>query len=107
MKKSFNQVAKPMKLVVAMALSAGMLSACGGGDTSSAVAVVPPVVPPVVVPPVVLPPVTNVLPTGLTQLSVTVYASTVRGTGDTAATQDLFTAGLGRTGIAGAAPAYA
>ncbi len=101
MKKRFNQVAEPMKLVAVMALSAGMLSACGGGSSAS-VAVVPPAVPPVVVPPVV-----NVLPTGLTQLSVTVYASTVRGTGDTAATQDLFTAGLGRTGIAGAAPAYA
>lgn len=100
MKKSFKQVAEPMKLVAVMALSAGMLSACGGGSSSSVV-VVPPVVPPVVVPPA-----PNVLPTGLTQLSVTVYASTVRGTGDTAATQDLLTAGLGRTGIGSAAPAY-
>jgi hydroxybutyrate-dimer hydrolase len=91
MKKNLYQVVQPVRLAVAVAVGAGMLSACGGGD----------IAPPLVVPPI------NVLPAGVAQLSLTVYPSTVRGTGDTAATQDLLTAGLGKTGIAGAAPAYA
>jgi hydroxybutyrate-dimer hydrolase len=49
----------------------------------------------------------NTLPGGIAQVGVTVYGATTAGTGSTAATQDLLTAGLGRTGIGGATPAYA
>ena len=49
----------------------------------------------------------NLQPFGITQQGVTVYPATARGSGTTAATQDLLTAGLGRTGIGGAAPVYA
>ena len=49
----------------------------------------------------------NSLPSGMTQQGVTVYPATATGSGSTAATQDLLTAGLGRTGIGGATPAYA
>ncbi|MEP7102480.1 MAG: 3-hydroxybutyrate oligomer hydrolase family protein [Burkholderiales bacterium] len=51
---------------------------------------------------------TNDLPTGITQQGITAYSATVVGTGSTAATQDLLTGGLGKTGIGAAtAPAYA
>jgi hydroxybutyrate-dimer hydrolase len=50
----------------------------------------------------------NTLPTGLSQLGATVYGATATGAGTSADTQDLLTAGLGRTGLgAAAAPAYA
>ena len=50
----------------------------------------------------------NVLPAGLTQQTITSYSATTVGTGSTAATQDLLTGGIGRTGFgAAAAPAYA
>lgn len=50
----------------------------------------------------------NTLPVGISQLSVTAYTATTVGTGDTAASQDLLTGGIGRTGLgAAAAPAYA
>jgi hydroxybutyrate-dimer hydrolase len=53
-------------------------------------------------------PVINALPAGFTAHGVTQYAATTPGDGSTAATQDLLTAGLGKTGLgAGAAPAYA
>ena len=53
-------------------------------------------------------PVANTLHAGVTQLSVTTYAATAVGTGTTAATQDLLTGGLGKTGLGtAAAPAYA
>ena len=42
---------------------------------------------------------TNDLPTGITQNGMTVYPATAVGTGTTAATQDLLTGGLGKTGI--------
>jgi hydroxybutyrate-dimer hydrolase len=72
--------------LTALAAAILALSACGGSDG----------------------PVTNDLPTGVTQHSVTLYPATARGTGDTAATQDLLTAGLGRTGLgATPAPVYA
>ena len=85
-KKSFTKPGVPTKLALAMTLGASLLSACGGGDG---------------------PRQSNDLHTGVTQLSNVVYPATARGTGDTAATQDLLTAGLGRTGLGGAAPAYA
>jgi hydroxybutyrate-dimer hydrolase len=49
----------------------------------------------------------NVLPAGVTTQSITTYTDTGTGTGGTAATQDLLTAGLGKTGLAGAAPGFA
>ena len=50
----------------------------------------------------------NRLPAGITQVSVTAYPATSVGAGDTAASQDLLTGGIGRTGLgAAAAPAYA
>jgi hydroxybutyrate-dimer hydrolase len=48
------------------------------------------------------------LPEGVTQHSVTVFSATSTGSGTTAATQDLLTGGLGKTGLgAAAAPVYA
>jgi hydroxybutyrate-dimer hydrolase len=46
------------------------------------------------------------LPAGFTQQGVTVYSATTVGAGTTAATQDLLTAGLGKTGLGAAAPAF-
>jgi hydroxybutyrate-dimer hydrolase len=63
-----------------------LLAACGGGDNTPV----------------------NRLPSGLTELSSTTYGATAPGSGTTADTQDLLTAGLGRTGLGAAAPpAYA
>ena len=51
---------------------------------------------------------TNDLPANTTQQGVTVYAATAVGSGSSAATQDLLTGGLGKSGIGAAtAPAYA
>ena len=87
MKFYLYQARKPVSLAAAMAMSVGMLSACGGSDD----------------------PATNALPANVSQLSLVIYPATVRGAGDTAATQDLLTGGLGLTGIAAgsAVPAYA
>ena len=82
-KRSLRHLAAPVNLALALALGGGLLAACGGSDTSE--------------------PLTNDLPAGVTQHSLTLYPATVRGTGDTAATQDLLTAGLGRSGL-GAVP---
>ncbi|WP_240479266.1 D-(-)-3-hydroxybutyrate oligomer hydrolase, partial [Delftia tsuruhatensis] len=50
----------------------------------------------------------NDLPKGFTELGATVYPATAIGTGATAATQDLLTGGLGKTGLGvAAAPLYA
>lgn len=54
------------------------------------------------------PPAPNVLPANIAELGFTTYSAVAVGSGTTAATQDLLTAGLGRTGLgAAAAPAYA
>ena len=67
------------------ALAGAVLTACGGSDAP-----------------------TNDLPAGITQVSSTVYPATAVGKGDTAATQDLLTGGIGKTGLGLAtAPAYA
>ncbi len=67
------------------ALAGAVLTACGGSDAP-----------------------TNDLPAGITQVSSTVYPATAAGKGDTAATQDLLTGGIGKTGLGLAtAPAYA
>ena len=47
------------------------------------------------------------LPSDVTALGVTLYPATATGSGATAPTQDLLTAGLGKDGLAGAAPGYA
>jgi hydroxybutyrate-dimer hydrolase len=77
--------------ITAVAAGVLVLSGCfGGGDDDPA-------------------PV-NSLPSGITQQGVTTYSAVAVGVGNTAATQDLLTAGIGRTGLAGAttpAPAYA
>ena len=54
-------------------------------------------------------PVLNQLPNGAVQVSRTAYRAVAPGSGSTAASQDLLTAGLGKTGLAstGATPAYA
>ena len=53
-------------------------------------------------------PLPNVLPAGITELGMTSYPALTVGSGSTAASQDLLTAGLGRTGLGAAtAPAYA
>ena len=51
----------------------------------------------------------NALPAGVTDVSLKAYRATAVGTGSTAATQDLLTGGLGKTGLisTGAVPAYA
>ncbi|CAG1015296.1 hydroxybutyrate-dimer hydrolase [Burkholderiaceae bacterium] len=83
--------------LAALALMVATLTACGGSDDPA-----PPPPPP---PP---PPATNALPTGVTHHSVTTYSAIAVGSGTTADTQDLLTAGLGKTGLGAAAPpAYA
>ena len=63
------------------------LAACGGGDGDFE---------------------SNDLPAGVTQHTVTVYSAATPASGTTAATQDLLTGGLGRTGLGSATvPAYA
>lgn len=69
---------------VMTAVSAAALAACGSSGPS------------------------NDLPRGIKEISVTAYPATTVGTGDTAATQDLLTGGIGKTGLGAAtAPAYA
>ncbi|MDO8455761.1 MAG: 3-hydroxybutyrate oligomer hydrolase family protein [Burkholderiaceae bacterium] len=64
-----------------------LLAACGGSSPSEAI---------------------NALPGGIFEVSKTSYSATVTGGGATAATQDLLTAGLGKTGLGLAtAPAFA
>lgn len=75
----------------AIATSVLVLGGCFGGGDSNDDAQTP----------------TNSLPAGVTQLSVATYSATAVGAGDTAATQDLLTAGLGHAGLGTAAPAYA
>ena len=75
-------------VLVTMALGGAIVSGCGGGNDT-----VTPV---------------NSLPQGITQYGITVYAATSVGIGDTAASQDLLTGGIGRTGLGLASvPAYA
>lgn len=82
-----NTRRRQTKLASAMTLGAIALAGCGGGGGSSP---------------------TNDLPQGVTQHSMTAYSATTVGTGTTAASQDLLTGGIGKTGLgAAAAPAYA
>lgn len=86
--RRFPTRARPLALTT-LALVA--LAGCGGGGGSAAAPA----------------PVANTLPEGVTQHSVTVYPATAVGAGTTAETQDLLTGGLGKSGFAAAAPAYA
>lgn len=64
-------------------LAGAALAACGGGSAS------------------------NDLPRGIKEVGTTVYPATTVGSGSTAATQDLLTGGLGKSGLGAATPAYA
>ena len=70
-----------------LGLGAAVLGGCGGDSTE----------------------LVNTLPAGVAQLSRTAYPATSVGSGSTAATQDLLTAGLGKSGLlsTSTAPAYA
>ena len=82
--KSKQQHKKVLKMA-ATALAGVVVVGCGGGGS------VP----------------SNDLPTGMKQLGTTVYPATTVGSGTTTFSQDLLTAGLGRTGLgAAAAPAF-
>jgi hydroxybutyrate-dimer hydrolase len=73
----------------AATFAAIVLAGCGGGGGGGGV-------------------VQNTLPAGVTQVSVTNYSATAPGAGTSAASQDLLTGGLGKSGLgAAAAPAYA
>jgi hydroxybutyrate-dimer hydrolase len=74
------------RLVTTFAVGAIALAGCGGGGGSAP---------------------RNDLPPGVTQHSVTLYPATSPGSGSTAASQDLLTGGLGKTGLGANAPAYA
>ena len=75
------------QIASALVLSSVVLGGCGGSGS---------------------PPAPNLLPSGIAELGVTTYPAVAVGSGATATTQDLLTAGLGRTGLgAAAAPAYA
>ena len=79
-------VTATLRIGAAIGIAGGLLSACGGDDFIAK----------------------NNLPTGVTQQTITVYSATTPASGATAATQDLLTAGLGKTGLAAAAaPTYA
>ncbi|KQU75005.1 MULTISPECIES: 3-hydroxybutyrate oligomer hydrolase family protein [unclassified Rhizobacter] len=73
--------------LAALGLSALALAGCGSDDDTP------------------LP--VNALPANVSQLTVTTYPATTAGSGSTAATQDLLTGGLGKTGLGAAAPTYA
>jgi hydroxybutyrate-dimer hydrolase len=77
---------KPAMRAALLTLTAAGLSACGGSDD----------------------PAVSTPPAGVTTVTVTSYPATTPGSGSTAATQDLLTGGLGRTGLGNAvAPTYA
>jgi hydroxybutyrate-dimer hydrolase len=94
--KTNTTAARSLPLLFASALA---LTACGGSSDDSPAPAPAPAPAPVA---------SNTLPSGVVQLSVANYSATAVGTGTTAATQDLLTGGLGKTGLgAAAAPAYA
>ncbi|QNP48516.1 3-hydroxybutyrate oligomer hydrolase family protein [Diaphorobacter aerolatus] len=66
------------------ALACATLAACGSSDRAH-----------------------NDLPGGVKELSTVQYPATAVSSGSTAAQQDLLTGGIGKTGLGGAAPAYA
>ncbi len=82
---SINRTVRASRVSIGVAAATMTLAACGGGNNDQ-----PP----------------NSVPANVTQQSVAVYSATGVGAGTSAATQDLLTAGLGKSGIAGAAPVY-
>ena len=88
MKKTLRLNARPMPTLLAALLGGVSVIGCGGGGDYAE---------------------TNMLPTGVTQSSRVTYRATVVGSGSTAATQDLLTGGVGKSGIVNTAlvPAYA
>lgn len=87
--KTTKKMPKGLVPVLAVTLLGSVtLTGCGGGDSA---------------------PETNVLPSGVTQLSRAAYRAVAIGSGSTAASQDLLTAGLGKSGLVNTAatPAYA
>ncbi len=87
MESNLTPLAAAARLACALGMAGGLLAGCGSNDDA---------------------PPTNNLPANVTPLGVTVYPATTPGSGTTAATQDLLTGGLGKTGLgAAAAPAYA
>lgn len=79
---------QPGKTVLAASLSAALFGGLAGCGSSG--------------------PSINELPSGIAVVSTNSYTATATGSGTTAATQDLLTAGLGKTGLGAAtAPAYA
>lgn len=87
MKLPLNRLAVTARLTLTMGTAGLLLSACSFNDDR---------------------PEPNTLDTNITQHGVTVYAATATGSGTTAASQDLLTGGLGKTGLGLAAPpAYA
>jgi hydroxybutyrate-dimer hydrolase len=85
--KKKTEIARAARYVSVSALGAAALVACGGGGGDAE---------------------RNTLPDGVTQVSVMTYSATSVGSGATAASQDLLTSGIGKTGLgAAAAPAYA
>ena len=87
MKTADPSRAFPRRAFPVAALAAAVLAGCGGGSDS---------------------PPTNDLPSGMSQLSINLFSATGTGAGNTAATQDLLTGGLGKTGVGSpVAPTYA
>ncbi|MEN9396095.1 MAG: hypothetical protein RLZ81_625 [Pseudomonadota bacterium] len=88
MKKTMQLNSRPVPTLLAALLGSATLIGCGGGGGD---------------------PESNVLPSGVSQLSRTAYRAKVVGSGSTAATQDLLTGGVGKSGIVStaASPAYA
>lgn len=85
-----------VSIVLAGAVPA-LIVGCGGSGSNTPV---PPYNP--------APPIVNALPAGFTPHSVVAYTAVERGDGTSATTQDLLTAGLGKTGLGtAAAPEYA
>ena len=81
-KKSENKTSAALATVV----SAIALGGCGG-DSGHGISLA-----------------ANMLPDGISQISVTAYTAAAVGKGDTAASQDLLTGGIGRTGLGAALP---
>ena len=83
-----HRIAAAARLTCALGLAASLAGCSLGGDDAA--------------------PPTNDLPAGITQLGTTTYPATAVGAGNSAATQDLLTAGIGKTGLGtGVAPTYA
>lgn len=84
MTSNLTPLAAAARLTCSLGMAGGLLVGCSSNDGRRA----------------------TTIPANVTQQSVTVYPATTPGSGTTTATQDLLTGGLGKTGLAAAAPAY-